>query len=531
MRSPGAAFAWEFRQRHRWGFVAVGVYLFVLALIKLVGLRIELDEETFALVIVTPLTSTLLYFMAVFSFGLDGDFSARRSMYPSRMLTLPVTTGALAGWPMLWGAIAMAGLWLATRFLGVWPPKFDVPIVWPALLAASLLAWTQALTWMPYPLPGLRVIVTVIWLATIDAIIMVALEMKAREAVMLAIIAPHIPLAYLVARTAVARARRGEGVGASSPTRPTGAGGLENPPHINGFSSPQRAQAWFEWRQYGRSLPALVAILLPFQLAFLFLFRATPELVYETLLFVLVTPPFMAIFVAATVSKPAGAFIATRPLTDASLIAARLQTALRSTLAAWLLIVIAVPLALRFSGTAPIVLGRVQRLAEMFGIPRAAGIILLVFLALVASTWKQLVQSLYIGMSGREWAVKASVFTALLLLAVAVPAGLEISRSRVAMALLWTSLPRIAVVLIVLKISLAVWIAMRLRDQRLVSDRTLIAGALCWDVAVFALYGLLLWIFPPIVIRAYELALLAILAVPLARLSAAPLAVAWSRHR
>ena len=99
------------------------------------------------------------------------------------------------------------------------------------------------------------------------------------------------------------------------------------------------------------------------------------------------------------------------------------------------------------------------------------------------------------------------------------------------MALLWTSLPRIAVVLIVLKISLAVWIAMRLRDQRLVSDRTLIAGAVCWDVAVFALYGLLLWIFPPIVIRAYELALLAILAVPLARLSAAPLAVAWSRHR
>jgi hypothetical protein len=306
---------------------------------------------------------------------------------------------------------------------------------------------------------------------------------------------------------------------------------LENPPHINGFSSPQRAQAWFEWRQYGRSLPALVAILLPFQLAFLFLFRATPELVYETLLFVLVTPPFMAIFVAATVSKPAGAFIATRPLTDASLIAARLRTALRSTLAAWLLIVIAVPLALKFSGTAPIVLGRVHRLAEMFGIPRAAGIILLVFLALVASTWKQLVQSLYIGMSGREWAVKASVFTALLLLAVAVPAGLEISRSRAAMALLWTSLPRIAVVLIVLKISIAVWIAMRLRDQRLVSDRTLIAGALCWDVAVFALYGLLLWIFPPIVIRAYELALLAILAVPLARLSAAPLAVAWSRHR
>src|SRR5438445_479173 len=99
----------------------------------------------------------------------------------------------------------MAKLWLVTRFLGVWPARFNIPTVWPALLAASLLAWTQALTWMPYPLPGLRVIVTVLWLVVIDTIIMVALNLKAPEPVMLAILAPHIPLAYLVPRFAVAR--------------------------------------------------------------------------------------------------------------------------------------------------------------------------------------------------------------------------------------------------------------------------------------------------------------------------------------
>src|SRR5207237_353942 len=105
-------------------------------------------------------------------------------------------------------AAGMAALWFATRLLAVWPKGVAVPVVWPALLAASLMAWTQALTWMPYPLPGLRVMVTILWLATIDAVVLLALQYKTPEPVMLAILAPHVPLAYLAARFAVARARR-----------------------------------------------------------------------------------------------------------------------------------------------------------------------------------------------------------------------------------------------------------------------------------------------------------------------------------
>ena len=44
-------------------------------------------------------------------------------------------------------------------------------------------------------------------------------------------------------------------------------------------------------------------MLLPFELGFLFLIRETPALVFYTLLGVLLTPPFMAGFVAATVSR------------------------------------------------------------------------------------------------------------------------------------------------------------------------------------------------------------------------------------
>jgi hypothetical protein len=214
-----------------------------------------------------------------------------------------------------------------------------------------------------------------------------------------------------------------------------------------------------------------------------------------------------------------------------SLIAARLKVTILSTLAAWLLVIVAIPIALKLSGTLPLVGEWTRHLIEAAGTPRAIAIVLLGLTGLLASTWKQLVQGLYIGVSGREWAVKASVFLTLSLLAVVLPLGHWVLRSRSVMAALWNALPWIAAVFVCVKLSAAGWIAMRLQDSRLLRGRTLVLGAVCWDVAVFALYGLLVWIVPTLLIRPYVLALVAILAIPLARLSASPLALAWNRHR
>jgi hypothetical protein len=534
MHSAASAFAWELRQRHRWGLLAVLVSIAALAVIRLVvagaGRIAFSNDETFAIALVVPMSATFMYFLAIFSFGLAGDIAARQSIFPARMFTLPVTSSALAGWPMLYGSIAMMILWLVTRLIGAWPAGVAVPLFWPFLLGPALMAWTQALTWMAYPMPGLRVIVTVLWLATIDAIIMTALELKASEGVMLALLAPHVPLAFLVARFAVARARRGE---------------VPDWRHVFGwawrltnvltrrrdpFSSPARAQEWFEWRQHGRSLPWLVALLLPFELALLCLFRQTPVIVFETLCTVLLTPPFMAIFVAATVSSGVTPFVTTRPLTGASLIAAKLKVTIRSTLIAWLLVLAAIPIAVRWSGT-PIVNDWLRELVKAAGMPRAIAIVALGLALLFASTWKQLVQSLFISMTGREWLNKTVAIGALTLLGVIVPVAHWAFGQTVIIAKLWVALPWILWTLVVLKLVAAAWVAIRLHDRGLVHDRTLLAGAVCWDIAVFALYALLVWITPAVIFRRDMLALLAILAVPLVRVAAAPLALAWNRHR
>src|SRR5213079_2644353 len=196
MRSPALAIAWEFRRRHRWGLIAVTGYLFVVATIRFLilepGEPVLVDSIRFAAIVSVPLTTTFVYLLAVFSFGFAGDLAARHSMYPARMFTLPVTNAALVGWPMLYGTVAMAILWLAARLLAVWPSGIAIPVIWPALLAAALLAWTQALMWMPYGLPGLRAIVAVPWLATLDAAALLAIHYHVREPMMVAFLAPQL---------------------------------------------------------------------------------------------------------------------------------------------------------------------------------------------------------------------------------------------------------------------------------------------------------------------------------------------------
>jgi len=177
MTGAASAIGWEFRQRHRWGLRGVVAFLGALAAIKLValvkGFPVDLDSaENFAIMVIVPVTLTFTYFLAVFTFGLDGDLAARQSMYPARMFTRPVTTAALAGWPMLYGAVAAATLCTVTRLIAPWPPSVHVPLVWPGILAVAHLGWTQALTWMPYGLRGLRVVLVMLWLVAIDTIVL-----------------------------------------------------------------------------------------------------------------------------------------------------------------------------------------------------------------------------------------------------------------------------------------------------------------------------------------------------------------------
>jgi polyhydroxybutyrate depolymerase len=546
MRSAAAAFAWEFRQRLRWGLIALGVYFAVLALVQFVILGERspihpLRSMTFAFTVSIPVCAAFMYFMAVFSYGLAGDLTARHSLYPARMFTLPLSTGALAGWPMLYGTIAMAALWSATAVIGLWPVKAPVPLVWPGFFAAALVAWLQVLTWMPYGLPGLRMIAAVLLLTSISVVVFTAIELQVRESVMVLIMLPQVPLAYLAARYAVARARRGETPDWRGAFSPLGRIAAVLPGRRGHFRSCAEAQRWFEWRQHGRSLPTWVAIVTPFDVLFLYLIRREPPvLTTVSLVVMLLTPPFLAAFVAMTVgrsSPDAGSayglapFVATRPLSTRALVAEKLRMAMTSGLLAWLLVLVAIVLGLTISGRWPDVVDKARALSDFFGPPRATVIALLGVLGLVTVTWKQLVQGLAIGLTGREGLVKSSVLVRLSWLVLIGLLFYEYNLNRDLRVFLWNALNWLPLVPAFFKTGAAAWIAIRLHRNRMVDDRTLVEGAAAWLAVVLAVYGVLAWIFDTPYIADSILLSLAVLAVPVVRPSAVLLALASNRHR
>jgi hypothetical protein len=534
MSAAARAFAWEFRSRVLLGLSAFAAYLIVFFVIKVAilgdGHPIEMNPPNgLAAFVIAPASAGFFYFVGVFSYGLTGDLAARQSMYPSRLFTQPVTTRALAGWPMLYGTVAVASLWIITAALLRWPGGVDVYIPWwPALPMAAFLAWTQAFMWMPYGLPGVRIAATALWLAIVDAVVVISLHFEASETLMIAICAPQIPLAYLVACRAVARARRG--VVPDWRRRGAEASPAADRPQLR-FRSAAAAQTWFEWKRHGRTLPTLVAIAVPCELALLFIpgFDGAP-MVFLILSAALVTPPFLAAFAAPALSTST-AFIARRPLTTAALVAAKIRMTVWSTLAAWLLAITLVLAALVLSDRMPVVVERLQAFSGVAGPVRATAAVALLMAGLVASTWKHLVQSLCIGLSGREWLIRSSVLLAMTALVAAGPLVDALLGYNAFQSVVWNGLPWILTGLVTVKLIAGSWVAIRLYDSRLLSDRVLVAGAAGWLVTVAALYAVFVWSADSPLFPRYVLGGIAILMVPLARVSAAPLALAWSRHR
>src|SRR5437764_1367848 len=79
-----------------------------------------------------------------------------RMQSPRRMLTLPVTTGTLAFWPLLITVVTAVALWLAISVLIYQRGGYRPPLVLPALALAVCIAWIQTICWLPIRSPLIR---------------------------------------------------------------------------------------------------------------------------------------------------------------------------------------------------------------------------------------------------------------------------------------------------------------------------------------------------------------------------------------
>src|SRR5262245_18826605 len=214
MNSPALALAWEFWRRHRLGLAGVAV---VVGGFAAYGAAVPMSAA-FAAASSIWFVMALCYVVGVFAYGFEARLEAAESGFPARLFVLPVRTWVLVGWPMLQGMAVAVAMWLVWDSFVLRPCGVQTPGWWAVMLAAGV-ATSQALVWLPFGLPWLRLVVMVAVLSVLvrsPAILSLVSEKfsdpESEKNALTLIAAALIPTAFLTARAGVARARRGDGV-------------------------------------------------------------------------------------------------------------------------------------------------------------------------------------------------------------------------------------------------------------------------------------------------------------------------------
>jgi hypothetical protein len=559
MLPTSLALAWLMWRRFRPGLLIVlGLLLGEAVLSAVLPPYCSIDVAQVAVFVVLCLTMppSVMYLLVVFCHGAEGtDVLARESCLPPGLFRLPVHTGSLVVWPMVYGAAVAVLMWLFTAWfiLRPWLALLgdSVPLLWPAMVATASLAWIQALLWTPFGLRGLRLLLLSALPLGLIAAPGISVYINRywqgdrtagiSEGYVAAMYAGLTLVAWPLSYAGVKHARHGD--------VPDWGGLLKRlrllarwlPPRQTLFVSAARAQAWFEWRLTGHTLATMTSLVLPFSLMPLLLARNDFIPTGQTLLSALALPVLLAGLAGGWpgtgrnrwVQDKSGMmpFIATLPMSTADLIGAMLKAAAWSTLAAWAVVVLIVSSAVMLTGHFDEVeewwqqLNRVHSPAEI-----AAGIVAITVWLLVW-TWKRKVDSLYLSLPGRGWVTGSIALVCL-------PGSLGlwfvagwIYRHPEIRDTIPTVLPTLLGVVVLCRLLLAAWALQQALRQGLLQPQTVARWAAGWVLLASVLFGLFAWAVPPELVPRYYLAYGVLFALPMARLAAAPLTLAWNRHR
>ncbi len=546
MLPTSLAFGWMFWRRHRWGHLVVLGYLLVAGTLSAV-LPAHMVPETVP-VVFGPLTLPMVWLgislLTTFSLGYDAPIGGRESCFPADLFKLPVRTGALAGWPIAYGAAAASLLWLVVAWfiLRPWVSSLggEVPLWWPAMLAMAALAWVQALLWLPFGLPWLRVLLMVFLLPGLIALAEYSVMGGASEAFLVGLFAVPLVVGWTIGYVGVRLGRHGDAPNWEGLFEPFCRLASWRPYRRRPFASTAWAQTWFEWRRTGNSLPFMTGLILPFVL--LWLAFGVNDVIppAQTLLSALAVPVFVAGLAGTTVSGKnpwvkdyygVAPSTATLPMSTGELVGAKLRAAALSTLAAWGLVVVAVPLAVVLTGHQQEVVGwwrQAQHHLHPFKI--AAGIMAAATLLFVC-TWKRLVDSLFLGLTGRKWVIQGAIFAGMAGFFLLCFVGGWIYKHPETHERLLALLPWLIGLLILFRLLVAGLALRQGLRQGLFEPRTALRWLTAWVLLGSALFGLLAYVVPADLVPLGYLAYAVLLTLPTARLTAAPLALAWNRHR
>jgi hypothetical protein len=546
MLPSGLAIGWMLWRRHRWDLMLVLGYLCVASVLSAVLPTMPLAPWVvkalfFAITVPGSILALLIF---VFCLGFDADMSARDSCYPPGLFTLPVRTGALAGWPLAMGTAAavLAWTWFAYFVLRPWVGGWGltVPLWWPAMSSAAFLAWTQALLWMPFGLPGARILLATAFGAAFAWGTLNSVQAGVSEGKLVAIYAGLTALAWGVAYVGVRRARRGEVPDWLGLVRPLGRLASLLPRSRQPFRSAARAQVWYDWRLTGNSLPLMTAMVLPVALLPLLIPQNDVTFTTRTLLGALAMPVFLGGIAGITESRgrplattPHGLtpFMATLPMSTAGMIGAKLRASALGVLITWAIVAVMVPLGVTLTGTWKEVEEWWHQAANIQHPLQAVTAMAAVVVLLVLWTWKRQVDSGLLVLTGRPWVSRLGLVASVVgLMALGFAASWIIHHPEAHEALL-AAAPWLLGLLLLARLATAGLCALLAVRHLLLTPHTVARWAAGELVVAAVLFVLLAWSVPGDVLPWYYLAFAILWCLPIGHLAATPLALAWNRHR
>jgi len=541
MHAPALTLAAEFWRRHRIGLAGVAALIAAFAATSAVSSLSAKLASIHSMWFVMGLA----YVIGVFAYGFDGKLESAESGFPARLFVLPVRTSVLIAGPMIQGVLLAVGLWLAWDRLVLRPAGVELPTWWMPLIAA-IVATSQALAWLPFGIPFLRILVMVAALtALIRAPAILELvggadyaDPEARASALAAVALSVISLSFVAALAGVGRARRGD-----SPqwyARPSAAS-VPSASHTDRpFSSAARAQLWYEWRARGRGLCLILGLTAAALAVLGALVERDPERQTNYGFVFLLLPIILAAAwgpyagTAGAAARERGGlspFAATRPLSNTTFVAIKFRAAGLAALAAWAVVLISLALWWTYTGRPPELRSAWDRAVERYGLARSVVGCAFAAAAAVLLTWRALVVGLCSGLTGRQWIVPAQIILGFLVFLQGMYEWSMWNADPARRDRILALLPWFGAALVLVKFAAVACLAASLRRRDLIDRPTLARLFALWLLAALAIVSLLLWLLSAAEAPPESIALAVLLVLPLARPLAAPLAFAWNRHR
>jgi hypothetical protein len=548
MRSPTYALAWEFYSANRRGWLVVLAAIPVCALTYRVFATPIHDSDGWRALSYFPFAMSLILAVAFCNFT---DRSRRNGLagFPQHLFTLPIKTHQLVTCLMAFALVSVVGIYVAWAKLVYEPLGIRLWIRWPSILLAAAIVVYQAIIWC---LSGFRLARVVVLSVLLTALVGVGFlqvlwaetEGQSMEIQFTGALLGVAALAYGATIVTVGSQRRGGARGWALADAVTDLAAWLTPGFRSGLQSADAALFWLEFRRSGLVLPAGVLLTLTLILGpALWLSGRGPEETIRAAFFLLVLPVLMTLAVGKGMAKPdfwsldlsLSPFLTGRPVSSAQILAAKMKTAAASAVLTWMLLLTIAPswmLATCDVSHLRDLWGQFQLVYSPFS---ELAIPILLGAAVTLVTWSQLVGSIWVGHVGRPdlfYASTALSAASMITLLIVTIWWADHPRSRDELAVVWT--PRIPWLLagcFAFKVWLAAWATSLARRRRLISQQAIVRYLGFWLMAT----GLLVWlawlISPRVLWLRDTLILAALLVVPLARIAAAPLAIAANRHR